>query len=157
MVSVMYDLQPSTLQTWLEWAGVRLIAMPGKRIGPAEPGVCWPDYEQDPYEVLYFRGLRSIRISPPTPSEIPIIDEILSLPNTCNQITVRRVLHCRALIHPIRGTNLYPWTRVAELLDVKVYTVKRWHRQGLEEASVKAPPEKICRIRAFLSLPTSST
>ena len=147
----MVDLTPSELQVWLEWAGARLIAMPGGRIGPSNTKVIWPDYAQDSFEVLEFRGAVPIRASAPSSTEIPIVDEILLLPNVCAKDYTRRVLHARSLVHPINGRYLYKWTRIAELLAVKAYTARRWYNEGLVEVISKAPEDKVCRIAAFLS------
>lgn len=144
-------LDSQTLQTWLEWAGVRLIAMPGPKVRPSDPKVIWPEYSQDNFEILTFRRALPVRVGAPTPKEIPIVDEILQFPNACERAVVRRILHVRSLMHPVRGTYLYKWSRIAELLDVKVYTVKRLHVEGLKEASEKADPKRVCRITAFFS------
>ncbi len=140
---------PREVQDWLEWAGARLIAMPGAKTRPASPHVVWPEYSQDQYELLAFRRALPIRAAAPTPDEIPMVDLILELPNVCERVIVRRILHTRCLMHPIRLTPIYRWSRIAELLDVKVYTVKRLHAEGLVEAAKKADPNKVYRISAF--------
>jgi len=144
-------LTPAELQIWLEWAGARLIAMPGRRIGPAAPKVIWPDYSQETFQVLEHRGAMSVKVAAPSSKEIPIVDEILILPNVCSRDYVRRVLHVRSLVHPLNGRYLYKWTRIAELLDVKPRTIKMWHRQGLEEVVDKADPVVVKKIYLFMN------
>jgi hypothetical protein len=124
--------------------------MPGPRIGPAKTKVIWPDYAQETFQVLEFRGAMPVRADAPSSQEIPIVDEILLLPNVCAKDYTRRVLHARSLVHPINGRYLYKWTRIAELLAVKPYTARRWYKEGLVEVIKKAPRERVCRIGAFL-------
>ena len=146
-------LGPEELQTWLEWAGQRLVALPANGIRPARPRVFWPDYAQDRFQVLEFRGKigLSMRAAAPAASEIPFVDEILLLPNACAKIPSRRVLHARALINPLNGRNLYNWTVLAERLHMDRRSVKRLHERALEEAARLAEPPRVCRIRAFFA------
>ncbi len=148
----MVDLTPQELQVWLEWAGARLIAMPGGRIGPAKTRVIWPEYAQETFEVLDFRTALPIRAAAPSSKEIPIVEEILLLPNVCAHDYTRRVLHARSLVHPINGRYLYKWTRISALLEVKAHTARRWYKEGLDEVIRKAPHDSVCRIAAFVSL-----
>ena len=145
------DLSPSDLQTWLEWAGARLIAMPGGRIAPAQPHVIWPEYSQETFQVLQFRGGVPLRAAAPSSTEIPIVDEILTFPNVCERDYIRRTLHARSLVHPLNGRYLYKWSRIATLLDVKPTTVKVWHRNGLKEMAEKLEKSRICRVAAFFA------
>lgn len=140
---------PEELKSWLEWAGARLIAMPDSGIRPKEYKVAWPDYAQETFQVLEFRGVAPLRANAPSSAEIPIVDEILILPNLCTKEPIRKVLHCRSLVHPVRNVYLYRWTKIAELLNVKVHRVKYWHKIGLEEVCRRADPAKVCRIRQF--------
>lgn len=132
---------PDELRAWLEWAGAKLIAMPGPRIGPKAPSTFWPDYSQELFQVLAFRSATPLRAMAPSSVEIPLMELILSFPALCTHQATRRVLHCRALIHPVKQRHLYRWDRIAELLDTKVYTVKYWHRRGLAEVARKIPEE----------------
>src|SRR5579864_2946310 len=146
----MPQLTPAELQTWLEWAGARLIALPVGRIKPSEPRVIWPEYSQERFEILDFRGYEPLRANAPSKDEIPIMDEILTLPALWSDSLKRRVLHSRALVHPLNGPNLYSWAKVAQLVGRDPKTVKAWHTAGLAEVCRKAPQDKICRIQAFL-------
>ncbi len=146
----MTSLTPLELKTWLEWAGARLIAMPGRRPGPADIKVIWPEYSQDKFQVLDHRPGLSIHAAAPSNQEIPIVDEILSLPSVCSLHKPRRVLHIRALVHPLNGRYIYTWTRVAEKLESNRETVRYWHKKGLQEVCDKADRGKVCHISAFL-------
>jgi len=143
------ELSPIELQTWLEWAGARLIAMPGSRTRPAEPYIVWPEYSQNTSEVLNFRSALPLRASAPSSEEIPIVDEILLLPNTCSDVYKRRLLHARSLVHPISHKYLYRWTRLAEILHTSPARVKSLHSKGLTEAARKADKSRVCRIATF--------
>lgn len=148
-------LDPATLQTWLEWAGARLIAMPGPRTGPKEPKGFWPaEFSQELFQVLEFRKIPPIRAGAPSSTEIPIMEEILLLPNICTLISTRRILHARALIHPIRGTHLFSWEAIAKKISkeekpMKSYTVKYAHKKGLIEVCKRADPSNVCHILQF--------
>jgi hypothetical protein len=141
-----YRLTPDELRVWLEWAGARLIAMPGGRIGPANYKVYWPEFSQETFQVLEFRKIAPLRASAPSKDEIPLVDEILTFPSVCKDIYTRRVLHVRALVHPVNHRYLYKWTRIAELLHTDRQTVRNWHAKGLREVVAKADPVKVCRI-----------
>lgn len=145
-------LTPPVLQNWLEWAGARLIAMPGARIKPKEPKVIWPEYDQEKFEILSFRAAIPIRAGAPSSTEIPIVDEILLLPNVCDDIYKRRILHARSLVHPISRRYLYNWKRISELLHTSPSIVKSLHVKGLKEACMKADPEHVCRIASFFNV-----
>lgn len=149
----MTTLTPVLLQEWLEWAGARLIAMPGRRIAPAEPTVIWPEYNRNAFEVLDFRRGLALRAVAPNKDEIDIVDEILLFPNVCTDVIVRRVLHTRALVHPLNGRHLFPWTRIAKLLSTDHKHVQRWHARGLTEVVAKLETARVCRVSAFLSTP----
>lgn len=145
----MSDITPDELQTWLEWAGAKLIAMPAGRLKPTEPRAVWPEYAQDSRELVEFRRTPRIRALAPSSSEIPIIDEIVILPNVCQKQDVRKVIHWRAQIHPIRNTHLLTWTWIASKLQIRTYTAKKWHDDGLREILRRAPRAQVCRIAAF--------
>lgn len=141
---------PEELRTWLEWAGMRLIALPGGRTGPRDRGTFWPDFSQDEWEVLQFRQGIPLRAAAPSPAEISLMEFILDFPSLCAHEPTRRVLHCRALIHPVKYRPLWRWQRIADLLEVKIYTVKAWHKAGLVEIARKLPTEAIERVeKAF--------
>lgn len=144
------DIDPQTLAFWLEWAAMRLIAMPAGRLSPAQPRALWPDYVRDIYDNFHASpGARRLRALAPSSAEIPIVDKITLLPNLCSKVETRKVLHWRAQVHPIRGNNLLTWTWIAQRLEVRTYTAKRWHREGLDEVLEKVPRATVCHLLAF--------
>lgn len=146
----MVILDPQTLASWLEWAAVRLIALPSGRLKPKSPQASWPDFAYEPLPGT--SDLRANRIHAPAPSsaEIPIIDAIVVLPNLCDHRDTRRVIHWRAQVHPIRSYHLLKWDWITAKLNVHRYTAQRWYRDGLKEVADKAPKDDVCRISAFL-------
>lgn len=146
----MATIETYDLQTWLEWAGARLIAMPEPRIKPAQPRVIWPDYSQESGEMTVFRGQLSLRAAAPAKHEVAMVDKILLLPNICHLPNVRRVLQVRALVHPINYRHLYSWARISKLLHTSRYQVKKWHGDGLIEVVGRTPDTLLCEIKSFM-------
>lgn len=142
---------PEEVQTWLEWAGSRLIALPVPGLKPNEIKITHFEYSQDRFQILDFRGQLPLRAGAPSSAEIPIMDLILTLPALCAWQNHRRVLHLRALVHPISGRHLYTWAKLARKIACDPRTVKTWHRQALVEVTDKAPSETVCRISAFIT------
>ena len=151
------DLTPSELEQWLEWAGVRLIAMPGKRVGPNGYKVTTLEYSQDVFQVLEFRATLPVKVAPPSNIEIPIIEEVLTLPNLIKDAGKRRVVRVRTLLHPINGRHLYRWDRITETLGkvngrkITIASVKYMYKSGLEEICKKIDKERVCSISDTLS------
>lgn len=145
-----FILTPKGLQTILEWAGLRLEAISVGKIKPSEPGIIWPEYSQDKFQVLEFRGSNPSRSSGPSSAEIPIMDEILLLPNLCSDPLSRRIIHRRLLIHPISGRYKFRWDEVAQDLEIKISSAKFKHKRGLEEVIKRADKKNVCRLAAFV-------
>jgi hypothetical protein len=136
---VTVELTPNELQFLLEWAGARLVAIPGPRVGPNGTKVIWPEYSQDQFEVLKFRGEQAIRAGAPSKDEIPIMDEILLLPSFCRRVVVRRTVRLRTLVHPVNNRHLFPWRKIAAILKSDSKTVRNWFSLGLNEIIERAP------------------
>lgn len=153
----MSDLTPPRLEEWLEWAGVRLIAMPGKRVGPNGYKISGLEYSQEVFQVLEFRAALPVKVAPPSNMEIPIIEEVLTLPNLIKDVGKRRVVRVRTLLHPINGRHLYKWDRITETLGringkkISTASVKYMYKSGLEEICKKIDADKVCSISNTLS------
>jgi hypothetical protein len=147
----MSNLSPSELQTWLEWAGARLVAMPSTSIGPRRLKVIWPEYSQDQFEVLDFRGNIPLRASAPSKEEIPIMDEILLLPNLCNYDIYRKLLHYRMLVHPISGRHLRSWRWLGRKLHCDHKTAMYKHEMALQDCAARISNEIVIRLQDLLS------
>lgn len=144
------QVDPQTLARWLEWAAVRLIAMPAGRIYPDQPRALWPDYVRDPLAGVSDLRVNKIRALAPSSAEIPIIDLIILLPNLSTHKETRQIIHWRAQVHPIRQTHLLTWDWIAKKLHVRKFTAQNWHKIGLQEVAEKVPPEIVWRITTFL-------
>jgi hypothetical protein len=159
-------LSPDELQTWLEWAGGKLLALPVTRLKPCNARSLWPDYvrELDDSEPAP-QDPKPLTFPAPLNHEIPFMDEILLLPNLCSDPYKRRLLHARSIVNPITHRCLFHWTHIAKLLQTDRRTVKRWHIAALKEVCERINGDgdryqKMCRIRLFfiteiLKLPDS--
>lgn len=147
----MGKLDPEQLQWWLEWAGGRLMAMPSVGLRPADFHVAWPDYNLEKFQVLEFRGQMRISAMAPSAAEIPIMDQILSLPLADSDPKRRRVLQLRALVNPVTGRYIHQWLGIAKILESDRRQVKRWHEKGLSVVAENAPHDKVCLIGSFLA------
>jgi hypothetical protein len=142
---------PDLINDWLEWAGSRLLAAPSNKIKPSGPKVIWPDYAQERFQILDFRKGLNLRAPPPGAKEIPVMEEILLLPNLCSEVRVRRVLHARCLVNPLTYRNINSWTKIAILIHVSRETARLLHHKGLEEVSQKIDYSIVCRVSAFFA------
>lgn len=156
----MSRLEPDELRIWLEWAGGKLLTLHVGRIKPRESGCLWPDTKSDPDDgsdsYLREQSITPLRLPPPAAYEIPYVDAILLLPNLSDRISTRRVLHSRSLISPITGRCIFPWTKIARLVNSDRRTVRKWWVDGLREVARKVDDEKVFRFRTFFSLDTST-
>jgi hypothetical protein len=143
-------LDPQTLALWLEWAAIRLIAMPAGRLKPDEPRAYWPDFKFEPIAGLTDLQTNRIRALAPSAAEIPIVDLIILLPNLSSHRETRLVLHWRAQVHPLSNRRLLSWDWITQKLHVKRHTAQRWHKLGLSEVADKAPMDTVYRITTFM-------
>lgn len=142
-------MSPEELESLLEWASAKLIALPGRRIGPGGFRSFWPDFERD-LSLDFDPELRraaALRQAAPSGPELDLMDLILALPNLIVRPERRRVVRLRTLIHPISGRHLWPWTRLAREFVVRTYTAKLWYDRGLSEVCGKLRPEDVYTLR----------
>lgn len=147
----MPEVTTAEVQSWLEWAGARLIAMPEPRIGPSNPHVLWPDYSQDQREISDFRGKLTLRAMAPTRDEVALVDRILGLPSVCELPNTRRIIQVRSLVHPINYRHLYSWARIARLMHTSTYSVKRMHAIGLDQIVKRTNGRVLQEIHEFMT------
>jgi hypothetical protein len=137
------------VEALLEWAGAKLIALPGRRAGPAPLRVFWPDYDQ---ELRFsadegFRQARALREAAPSGPELDLMDLILLLPNVIDSADRRRIVRLRTLVHPLNGRRFWHWTRLASEFGLKEYSARQLYLKGLNEIARKTPEEKIFTLR----------
>jgi hypothetical protein len=96
-----------------------------------------------------------LRAPVPTAARISRMDstfaKILLIPE--DRLLLRRVVGCRALVHPLTGRHLYSWRRLAQMLDTDHKSVQRWHRDGIDlilrALRVQAAAATPCRMRPY--------
>ena len=142
----MTSLTPQELQVWLEWAGARLIAMPGARPGPNGTKVIWPEYAQELFQVIEFRPGMRIRAPIPSAEDITLTEEILVLPAFCEYAKARRTIRLRTLMHPVHERHIYSWADIAKKLEIDRKTAASLYSRGLREIARKVPCQQARRI-----------
>jgi len=154
----MSKLPTNELEQWLEWAGTRLIAMPGPRVGPSESTGWWPDYSQDRFEIIEFRARIALRVAAPGPHEIGLMEEILDLPsligNNANDhdCQVRKIVRRRTLLHPITNRRLWHWGRLADEYGKSQNTLRSWYNKGLSQICRRLPDDEARSIQKQFDL-----
>jgi hypothetical protein len=143
-------LDPDRLQLWLEWAGARMWALPVDGVWPQSFHVAWPEYNIELFQVLEFRARLALRAAAPSSAEIPIMDQILSLPALCRETERRRILHRRAIVHPIRNRHIYTWHRLARDFHKDPRSLRALHRRALDEVVGKIPRETLTSLYDFM-------
>lgn len=151
-----FPLSPHELNTWLSWAGEKLLAMSLKSPIPITAQSSWPKIllQEEPAELPLGETTR-IKFPHPTQEEIPLMDEILLLPNLATDIWQRKILHARCLTNPATHRPINSWTKIGQKLHTGGEQVKYLHRKGLIYVAKLVPCEKVCRIRLAFSFFTS--
>jgi hypothetical protein len=142
---------PQEIKHFLEWAGQRILALPARNLYPQNFRSFWPDYPDDKHTAY---GYSNTKLRPPAPSkdEIPLVDEILQLVLMVPIEKQRRILNARALISPINGRYLFPWSKISVLLRSDPRTIKTLHRKGLEFIAIRVEDERVGRFRAIIGV-----
>lgn len=135
----------------LEEAGATLLSLPPSGFSPRLRTATLPVL----HEAAEAYGWSRAEIRPPMPSAARIsrMDHAMGFLGLIPQdrYVLRRIVGCRALVHPVSGRHLFSWRRLGELLGADHKAVKRWHgegirlivstlRQQVEEASPLALP-----------------
>jgi Domain of unknown function (DUF6362) len=116
----------------LEEAGATLLSLPPSGYSTALRSGALPFVREagDAY------GWDNGPLRPPVPSAARIsrmdatFAKILLIPE--DRLLLRRVVGCRALVHPLTGRHLYAWRRLAEMLGSDHKAVQRWHMAGID-------------------------
>jgi hypothetical protein len=115
----------------LEEAGATLLALPKTGHSTAVKVSALPVLR----EATEAYGWSSASLRPPMPSAARIsrMDTAMGYLGLIPQdkYMLRRVVGCRALIHPLTDRHLYSWRRLGELLGADHKAVQRWHAQGI--------------------------
>ena len=115
----------------LEEAGATLLALPRTGHTTALKVSALPVLR----EATEAYGWSAATLRPPMPSAARIsrMDTTLGYLSLIPQdkYMLRRVVGCRALIHPLNDRHLYSWRRLGELLGADHKAVQRWHAEGI--------------------------
>jgi hypothetical protein len=141
--------EPEELKIWLEWAGGKLLCMRLSRAGPAGYGSFWPDYADESSAYGYTEA--TMRVPSVAPKEVAMIDQILSLPLLVDDLTIRRIIHRRALIAPLSGHYVYSYGKIAEEFHLDPRLAARKYLIGLKQICRRLPARQATAIRHFLS------
>ncbi len=115
----------------LEEAGTTLLSLPPSGFSPGLKMSALPILR----EAAEAYGWSTAEVRPPMPSasRISRMDKAMGYLTLIPQdrYLLRRIVGCRALVHPISGRHLYSWRRLAELLRADHKAIQRWHGEGI--------------------------
>jgi hypothetical protein len=115
----------------LEEAGATLLSLPPSGFSPGLKISALPILR----EAAEAYGWSAAEVRPPMPSasRISRMDKAMGylalIPQ--DRYVLRRIVGCRALVHPTSGRHLYSWRRLAELLRADHKAIQRWHAEGI--------------------------
>jgi hypothetical protein len=115
----------------LEEAGATLLSLPASGFSPRLRTTTLPILR----EAAEAYGWSLAQLRPPMPSAARItrMDRAMGylalIPQ--DRHVLRRIVGCRALVHPLSGRHLFSWRRLAELLSADHKAVQRWHSDGI--------------------------
>jgi hypothetical protein len=145
------------LVTCLEEAGATLLSLPRTGFSPALKTSALPILR----EATESYGWSAAEARPPMPSasRISRMDMVFGylafIPQ--DRYVLRRIIGCRALVHPISGRHLFSWRRLGEVLGADHKAIQRWHAEGIRiiifalrrrAAEETAPPAEQARRTA---------
>ena len=116
----------------LEAAGSTLLALPnsGHGTGMRTGGL---DFVREAIEAYGWTDA-PVRPARPAASAITRMDEALGwlslLPP--REMSQRKIVGCRMLVHPVTGRHLYSWRRIGLMLAIEHKTAQSWHTAGIE-------------------------
>ncbi len=145
------QLDPATLETWLNWAGRKFLALPSRSALPQGFKSFWPKYDYDEVDLETALHVKLRAEQAPKANELDYIEQILSIPALCVEIKHRRVLQYRTIIDPISGKHIYNWSRIAKQLKTSRQNVRNWYEVALRDACGKVEENKVCRLAQFFS------
>ena len=127
------ELQPEYegLIACLEEAGTTLLSLPKTGFSPALKTSALPILREA--AEAYAWSAAEARPPVPSASRISRMDIALGylalIPQ--DRYVLRRIIGCRALVHPINGRHLFSWRRLAELVGADHKAIQRWHAEGI--------------------------
>lgn len=115
----------------LEEAGATLLSLPPSGFSPRMRTAALPVL----HEAAEAYGWSAAELRPPMPSAARIsrMDHAMGFLGLIpeDRYVLRRIVGCRALVHPLSGRHLFSWRRLGELLGADHKAVQRWHAEGI--------------------------
>jgi Domain of unknown function (DUF6362) len=115
----------------LEEAGATLLSLPVTGFSPALKTSALPILREA--AEAYGWSAAEARPAMPSASRITRMDKALGylalIPQ--DRYLLRRIVGCRALVHPISGRHLFSWRRLGEVLGADHKAIQRWHAEGI--------------------------
>lgn len=138
---------PIEVQSWLEWAGERMLSIQVRGTHPGGYRSFWPDYPDNAATAYGYNG-PSLRFPSPSARDVSLMDEVFDLILLVPIELQRSILQARALIRPSNGQHLYSWNKIAVRIHSDHRTVKSMHRKGLETIASRVTPEVVVHVRS---------
>jgi hypothetical protein len=115
----------------LEEAGATLLSLPKTGFSPSLKTTALPILREAAES--YGWSTTEVRPAMPSASRISRMDKTLGYLGLIPQdrYLLRRIVGCRALVHPISGRHLFSWRRLAEVLGADHKAIQRWHGEGI--------------------------
>jgi hypothetical protein len=115
----------------LEEAGATLLSLPPSGFSPRLRTTSLPVL----HEAAEAYGWSLTELRPPMPSAARIsrMDQAMGFLTLIppDRYVLRRIVGCRALVHPVSGRHLFSWRRLGEMLGADHKAVQRWHAEGI--------------------------
>jgi len=138
------------VKSWLEWAGEKIISLPGASPGPAQLRCHWPDVVRSANDAYGYTKIQT-KIPRPTKDEIFYIDAIATLPILIQDVDERVIVQKRSLILPLSHRHVYSWSSIAEFYHTNQYFVKRMFLHGLNDITYRVAQSNVHTFRTFFS------
>lgn len=131
----------------LEEAGRTLAALPITGARPVGYRSNMPDVVRE-FTEAYGYSVETLRPAAPSSRAISEMDEALSwislIPK--DKFVVRRVLQCRAMIHPLNGRHIFSWGKLAKHLHCDFRAAQRWHAEGIATIVTRLNQPGLCAL-----------
>lgn len=121
------ELTNEAIEARLEHAYATLFKLPkdsGHRLKVATYG-----YVSEVVEPMQMRIGRIIMSA--SRLDIGLMDEAVEWIRFIDNLTIRRIVSLRSMVHPVTERHMYPWSRVATALRADSRAIKCWHDEGL--------------------------
>lgn len=140
---------PEELQTWLEWAGRKLLSLPVGNPRPKGYVTARLDYVED--RQAYGYTAETMRAPAVGAEEVAIMDTILTWPVLASDPKVRRIIHMRMQVTPVSEKYVHSYKAIALELHIDARLAARLFKLGLAQLAKRVPKAQISMVRKFLS------